>query len=68
MSSVFFTWPLGGEIPPPLSFKFPPPNNNKLKRPAGCFSHFLSQQKQFPPLNYISRKNPVAEFAQCIAP
>ena len=47
---VFFSGPLGGEISPP--------NTNKFKQTAGCFSHFLSPQKQFPPLNYISRKNP----------
>ena len=52
---MFFSGPLGGEI---IIFKFPPPNNNKFKQPAGCFSHFLSPQKQFPPLNDISRKNP----------
>ena len=46
----FFSGPLGGEISPP--------NTNKFKQTAGCFSHFLSPQKQFPPLNYISRKNP----------
>ena len=50
--SVFFRAFRGGY------FKSPPPkkNNNKFKRPAGRFSHFLSPQKQFPPLNYISRK------------
>ena len=46
----FFSGPLGGGICPP--------NTNNFKQPAGCFSHFLSPQKQFPPLNYNSRKNP----------
>ena len=50
-----FSEPLGGEISPP--------NNNKFKWPAGYFSHFLSPQKQFPPLNYISRKNPECDGA-----
>ena len=36
-----------------------PQNNNKF---CGCFSHFLCQQKQFPPLNYISRKNSATEY------
>ena len=53
----FFPGPLGGEISP-QSFKFPPQTLTTFKRPAGCFSHFLSPQKQFPPLNYNSRKNP----------
>ena len=38
---MFFSGPLGGEISPP--------NTNKFKQPAGCFSLFLSQQKQSPP-------------------
>ena len=46
--SVFFSGPLGGEISPP-KFDISPPNTNKFKRPAGCFSYFLSPQKQFPP-------------------
>ena len=49
LAVFFFSGPLGGGISPT--------NNNKFKWSAGCFSHFLSQQKQFPPLNYI-RKNP----------
>ena len=46
LSTVFFWGPLGGEISPP---------NNV------CFLdvfHIFSPQKQFPPLNYISRKKP----------
>ena len=59
--SAFFSGPLGGEISPP--------NTNKFKQPAGCFSHFLSPQKQFPPLNYISRKKPcslVCDIYACL--
>ena len=50
-----------------------PPNNNKFKWPAGCFPHFLSQRRQFPPppLNYISRKNLAwwycCECVDCVA-
>ena len=55
--AVFFSGPLGGEISPP-KFKISPPNTNKFEWPAGCFSHFLPPQKQFPPPNYNSRKKP----------
>ena len=44
----FFSGPVGRN--PPTS------NNNKLCLFFGCFSHFLSPQKQFLPPNYISRK------------
>ena len=45
----------GGDFfPQVLNF---PPNNNKFCLFFRCFSHFLYPQKQFPPLNYISRKN-----------
>ena len=57
-SSVFFSGPLGGEI-------FPP-NNNKFHLFLGYSSHFLSPQKQFPPQNYISRKNPEGEIVRFI--
>ena len=56
--SVFFSGPLGGGKFPPLNFKFPPQTVTKFVHFFGCFSHFLSPQKQFPPQNYVSRKNP----------
>ena len=46
--TVFFSGPLGGEISPP-KFLISPPNTNKFKLPAGCFSNFLLSLKQFPP-------------------
>ena len=41
-----------------FSGKFPPQTITKFCLFFGCLSHFLSSQKQFPPLNHISRKNP----------
>ena len=59
MPSVFFRAFRGGKFPP-LSFKIPPQTiTNFVVVFFQCFSYFLSPQKQFPPLNYISRKNPV---------
>ena len=57
MHAVFFSGPLGGKFSPP-KFWISPPNNNEFRLFFGYSSHFLSPQKQFPPQNYISRKNP----------
>ena len=54
--SVFFRAFRGGNSPPP-KFWISPPNNNKFFF-FWYSSHFLSPQKQFPPQNYISRKDP----------
>ena len=35
--------------------------NSKVCLFFGCFSHFRSPQKQFPPLNYISRKKKLGQ-------
>ena len=59
---VFFSGPLGGEISP-LSFEFPPQTITNFVCFVDIFHIFLSPQKQFPPQNYISRKNPALILA-----
>ena len=60
-TSVFFRAFRGGNSPPPppLSFEFPPQTITNFVCFLDIFHIFLSPQKQFPPKNYISRKNPV---------
>ena len=62
----FFRAFRGGNFPP-LSFKFPPQTITKFVRFFGCFSHFLSPQKQFPPpQNYVSRKTPDDVYCESV--